>query len=387
MNYVEYIIRKLKAAYPSADYLPGSATRDLLINPLSSILQDFADEQDTLMSAFSMIDPAAISEADMDAIAANFLITRSSGDKVRGYVRFYFSQPLTVNIPRNTEVSTADGLKFYTVSNHTTSKAQMFLNNDEFPLYYTNDILVEAAAPGVEYAVAPNLISQTTFTTYNPVRVRNPQEFIATAAREDNAALKMRILDEFNNGSLASSAGIKRTLQKQYPNILSVAVRGAGTEEMIRDIIYSGITKNDLLVVDFYGKISGLIDYPYVQSVGYVGSYADQDPSDDVTLPAITGLTTEWSTEMYSKIYRDDDNYVETTQVVILNEPLRTEILSDQWIKSDGTLGKNEAPNHLIEIDTTQNALKLGGNINNSTSTDAVISDAIEALRKITPTL
>ena len=387
MNYVEYVIRRLKAVFPDADYLPGSANRDILINPLSSILQPFGDEQTALLDAFSMIDPEDISEDDMDAIAANFLITRNSGAKVQGNVRLYFAQPLTVNIPANTEVATEGGLKFYTVSNHTTTRAQMFLNNTEFPLYATNDILVEAEDTGTAYAVDPNVINQTTFSTYNPVRVRNPLAFATTTAKETNTELKARILDSFNNGSIASELGIEKTLQATYPSILDIVVKGAATDEMDRDIIYSGINKTDLLVSNFYGKVSGLIDYPYNQSIAYVGDFTEQDITAGVTLPSVTGFSQEWSTAMYANIYQDDDYYSETTHLIILNEPFRTSILDDEWVKSDGVLGEGEAPIHLIEIDTDMNALKLGGTIDQDDALDKVIADAVAALRKVKPEL
>tara|TARA_Y100000034_G_C6874493_1_gene399720 strand:- start:591 stop:1754 length:1164 start_codon:yes stop_codon:yes gene_type:complete len=387
MNYVEYVVEQLVAVFPDADVRPGSALRDLLINPLSSILQPFADEQADLLTAFSMLDPTAISDDDMDAIASNFLITRSGGAKATGNVRFYFSQPINITVPRNTRVSTEGGLNFYVLQDHTTTQTEMFLNNSEFPLYSTNEILVEAELTGSAYSVGPNTITVTDFTTSNPVRVRNPVAFATVADTENNAALKTRTINSFHNNSIASQTGILNTLQATYSSLLDVVVVGAGHADMNRDVIYSGIDKTDLLVTDFYGKVSGFNDYPYNQSIGYVGDFTDQDPTAGVSLPAITGFTQEWSTAMYSNIYLDDDLYTENTSLIILNETFRTEIVDEEWIQSEVNAGQGEAPLHLIEIDTSMNALKMGGMIDSDNKLDTVIAEAISALRKTKPEL
>jgi len=360
VDWKEYIKQRVLAIEPKALVEPGSALSDLLINPAAAILSPFALEHRVIMSSLSMLDPASILESRMDDIAANFLVTRNEGDFAAGYVRLYFSSPQSVTVPVGTIFRTSDDKEYISVLTYGISRAQMIFNITEFPLYSTGDILVRATTPGTDYNINPGEIIEVDNISYSPTKIRNPLPLTGGLGRETNTELKSRIMDSVNNRSLASPLGIDRTLKELFPSIVGTRVIGAGHSEMTRDLSYSGFALEDIQIDDFYGKVSGLWEYPYCPSVAYFGVFKDEDPTSEIAIPHPLAFSDEFTTPMYSTLYYNDGMFTELTEKLIIEEYFVASGYHDSWMTSDGFHGLEEAQLHEVEVDVDKQAIRLG---------------------------
>ena len=143
-----YIKNKIRNQNSEIDLSEGSAVTNLLVNPLSTIMQPLLDEQDKLINNLSLIVPDAIEDGDVDAVSANFLVTRREALKATGTIKFFYTSPIAVSIPKDTLVSTADNVMFKTTMAYTILKSDMASNIEDYPLYSTDDITIEAVALG-----------------------------------------------------------------------------------------------------------------------------------------------------------------------------------------------------------------------------------------------
>lgn len=360
MDYSEYTRQATRDVLTDADTSPGSALNDLMINPLASILSPFGLEQSVTLSNMSLLYPSGITSQDFDEIAANFLLTRNPGTRSRGYVRMYFSSAQTVTVPAGTQFSTTDGRNYYTEGAFSITRATMYLNNLEYPLYSTGDIYVVAESEGETYDCEAGEINEVTGIQYSPVKVRNPLPLRGGLGTETNQQFRDRLLLSSHNRSLASPNGIELTLKELFPSIIDVLVVGAGSEYMERDIIWSGITYPEIRWIDYYGKISGLNEYPYNRSEAYFSYFRDTDPTTEVSVPTSSSFTNEFSQHMYSRIFYSDSLYTEIEEEILIHEVFAGSGYSSEWVLSDGYLGYGRTYINEITVDTVEGAIKLG---------------------------
>jgi len=347
MDAKEFIKKKIKEYDESIDVSPGSPMGDLFVNPLSTILQPTLDFEDYMTDNLSLLNIETMDDDDVDAIGANYLITRVTGAKPTGMARFYYNIPNTVTIPAGTLLSDRAGTYVYeTADTYTITKEMMLLNNASFPLYSTGDIPIVAQGYSDVYEVSANVITRLINNLYPPpTSVKNTTAVKGAVERETNVALKSKIVSAATNQSIASADGIKRTLAQVYPTITSLTVVGNGDTEMLRDITYSGVDVGNYYTSDFNYKVSGLYTYPYNESKAYVGRFQDTDESIVVELPEPSAFTYEFTNDMYKGIYRGDDPlYAELGVYNLLEENFNeTETATGYklpWVASDGRLGK-----------------------------------------------
>ena len=74
INVKNYIIESIKTQDPEIDVREGSAIHDLLINPLSSILQSYQEDHSSILERQTVKDIEKLSEDELDAVAANYLV-------------------------------------------------------------------------------------------------------------------------------------------------------------------------------------------------------------------------------------------------------------------------------------------------------------------------
>jgi len=365
MDAIEYIRRKIKEFDPGIDTTTGSAIGDLFVNPLSIILQDNLDFEEHLLSVLGIEDPEALTEEELNAVASNFLVTRVDGAKASGYVKLYYTEPLSATIPKGTLFATSDGKSYLSTSAYAITRDLMTANTQNYPYYGTGNIPVESDTAGEAFVTRAYTINQIVSTLIpEPAIVKNPVAITGGAEKESNTALKSKILDSVSNKSVASPNGIKTVLQEAFPTITSLTVKSNGNSEMLRDITYSGTNVGNYYTSDFNAKVSGLSSYPYNESVAYVGRFEDTDETTVVALPAPGDFTYELTNEMYKGLYKDDDPlYGELGVYNILEENFNeTETATGYkkpWVASDGLVGKGEL-SRAGEIQVDGDAIKLG---------------------------
>tara|TARA_Y100001963_G_scaffold52767_1_gene73971 strand:+ start:12610 stop:13860 length:1251 start_codon:yes stop_codon:yes gene_type:complete len=344
MDSKNFIKNKLKAYNNNLDLTEGSAITQVFVNPLSSILQPLLDEQDKLLNNFSLQNPSAMDSDDLDAVASNYLISRRTALNAAGNIKLYYNAAVSVNIPKDTMVSTEDGKMYKTTATYAITKAGMASNREKFPLYNTANIPIESIGPGLDNNIKAGEITKlVTAVVPAPIQVTNPQAVYGATSPETNDELKTRIQQTFFANSVTNPNGIKKLISSLYPTVTKTSVKGFGDTEMVRDTIISGMSAQDFYSSDLNYNTSGLSLPPHNPSAAYYGRFTDIDPSTNVTLPAqISDFFNEFTNNMYYGVYRKDDaNYAESAEHVILDEQFNaTGILAELgWITSDGRTG------------------------------------------------
>jgi len=363
---VQYIIQQLRDYDSSIDTSPGSALRDLMVNPLSSMLESFGETHQIFENRLSLAQVSGLSETALDDIAANFLVSRVSGAKASGAVRIYFKDPQNLTLPKYTEFRTIGGLKFYSTKEHTVTATQMLSNADRYPLYHTGDIQVTAAEEGTTHEIGPLEITTVISLGMAYEAVSNNNSFTGGAAKDTNDELLTKILDSVHNASLASNKGIEATLKANFATITDITVVGANNALMLRDIAQD-TTRPDVISyaeTDFQGKILGYDASPYVENKAYYGLFIDEDLTNSGFLisefPEPATFTREYSQEEYSQIFKEDASVTDITpSKVLAYETFSASGYDDAWTLSDERMGWG----HLAysgEITILNTALYLG---------------------------
>ena len=340
---VKQIIKNIIAAYdPTLDLTDSSALTDLLINPASAMMDPFIAQLQFLVSNLGMNDPANISASEIDVVASNFLMTRNTGSKAAGYVELLYITPQSLTIPAGTIFTTPDGTGFTTVRQIYVPQETMQENSWNYPYYSTGPVPVVAVNTGTVGTISPG----STFTATldpAPARITNPGAFSGGTDAESNVDFVARIVNEMISGALGSASSIKTTLMKNFATIQNISVVGMNDVEMLRDIVASGISLNNLQTkIDFYGKVSGLNDLPYPESRAYRSVFYDDPTTSGIQpdLPDVDEFTTELSTDEYSGLYKLSDAEKTVIQTInLLDESFTGPSLNPIWITSDSRTG------------------------------------------------
>jgi len=354
-----FVIEQIKGLDPNIDTREGSAIRDLLIEPLAVVLNQYQADHDTILNRTALKDLTQLSDDELEAVGANFLVDRSLGGKSTGNIKCFFNTPRPFSVVAGTILTSDAGLDYQISSNYSITQYAMENNVDDYPNYSTTDIAVIATVEGEEYnAVAGTSYTFKTAIQATPVKITNSTAFSGGEEKESNSTYLTKIKNSVHNKSLASPTAIKSKLQENYTTIVDVEVAGAGHPLMIRDLVSAVQDVQNYKLEDFYLAYSGQHTGKYdVKHTAFTGAFVDSDTSSDVSLPAITGWTQEFSNGMYEGVYlRDDQEYAEQAHHVLIREffgdleiaanidpdlYLRT-LPSGQWQLHDGVSADNK---------------------------------------------
>ena len=380
-----YVIEQIKNTNPNIDTRPGSVIRDLLVNPLTLVLEGYQLDHQKIIDRQTATDIASLSDDELDAVAANFLVTRNTGQKSQGYIRLYFPSPRALTIPKGTRFTSEGGQDFVTDFAFQVTRLQMEQNTVDYPNYDTGLIAVTSNTAGD----AGNIEAHSTFTLNStlpatPVKINNTTAFTGGTASESNENFFERLLDTINNKSLAAPTAIKSAIKDFTTSVVDVEVIGAGHPLMIRDLTSLAEEVSNYKVHDFSFTYSGIHDGPYDKKhKALTGDFIDVDTSADVAFPGITGWVQEFSNDMYQGLYmKADMEYAEESTQVIIREYFEDVVHPDapqpdlaylatsgQWQFHDG-INYNNQMFYLDEMSITNKKLKLGKTID-PTSVDA----------------
>lgn len=295
-----YIKNKILEAVPDADVRDGSALNDLLISPLSSVLDPFITEQRNLLVYLSDNDPESIPDDVLDGIASNFFVTRITGDQITGTVRIYFDRPVDLEVPQNTVFTATNGLRYFSTTTNSITRADMAINV-EGALYHSGDIVIEAEEAGEAYEAPANTITSVGTVSQTPVRVRNPQPLVTNNTRETNTQLVERIQETFVTSSLSSKKSIEKMIKANFSAIRDVEVVGAGDIRMTRDVLSVPSER----IANYFGKRPGFTQYPDIPSVAYFKRHnIFADVTSGTNLPQPSDFENEFIS--YVNIWRND---------------------------------------------------------------------------------
>jgi len=403
LNIKEYIKNQLISFDPTLDLSDNGALADLLINPGSAMLDPVIAQLNFLLANLGLGTPEAMNESEFDAIAGNFLKVRKQGAKATGVVELFYNNPINLDIPAGTTFSSSNGIVFVTNQDIHVPLSSMAGNTWNFPRYSTGTVPVVAQEYGVIASLQPNSIKSTNLIPA-PALVTNPSAFSGGADKETNTDFAARLIDEAITGALGSASGVRANLSPAFPTIQSITVKGMNDNEMLRDLVYSGLSVySDYKSIDFYGKVSGIIDSPFPQSIAYYTVFYDDPGTSGLIpdLPMITEFTDEFTTTQYGGIYNLDDALKTSIQTtVVLQDDFQSPKLDSTWVMSDSTTGigmLRDAEEFLLVTLSGSQMLRLGHRLAES-EVDVIskvmvtqnvmhlMLNAIQNMAKMTPT-
>lgn len=338
---------------PDIDVSEGSGITDILINPLSNVLEYYQTILQELENFLSIVDLTTLSKEDLDAIASTFLLIRRSGSLATGYVKIGFSSATNLTIQKGQQFKTSDGKVFQTAREYSITASQMSLNVEN-NYYITGSIPIEAMNSGDDYTIGPDEINEIVNATFTYLKVFNPNSFSRGVADETNEAFYERLLNSTTSDTSLSKLSFKKIISDHY-DIKDLDVKGFKDIEMVRDINYIGVDFDDYEKLDFFGKVQGDDTLPQNQNIGGAFILSGQQPPDFQNLSL-----NEFDDIQYKGIYRlDDALYANIVSTNLLNETFNEATLSSNWLTSDGELGysKLKVPE---EISIVSSTAKLG---------------------------
>lgn len=238
-DFLEFLKTRVEEYDPDIITSEGSANYDILIGPLSSILEPLQKEINNLRQWQSLKNYQSMPTEEMDSLVANFFLTRNEGAKSTGTVRVYFNEPVTAMFNTFSKFLTKSGLAFVP-SEVQMIQADVMSFNQEGNLYYV-DVLVEAEEEGLKYNILSGQIISAENLPVSYVKVVNMGAFTGGSNKETNEALYTRSLDAITVRNLVSKKSIRHNILSSFPRVEDIQVVGAGDSEMERDLEPFGI--------------------------------------------------------------------------------------------------------------------------------------------------
>ena len=280
LSVTQFIIQRLREYDPNRTVAPGTGWYELMVAPLSVILQPMRDDiaaltiSQTVLQVINATDPNAFSEDVLDALLSNLLVDRRLGSRgtttVR--IRFYEAQAFSATAAALT-FSTTTGLQFNNTTAQSFTQAQVNVNFDG--QFYYVDVPVQSSTEGSGFNVAIGDINTMDDEPANVVDVANVSAVADGVTRETNLELIDRARQEITVRALVTAPGIFSTITNNFESIRSVSPVGMGDDEMMRDIIQNA-------------HVGGYVD-------AWVKPQSTTSKTWDATVPLVADTTREVS--------------------------------------------------------------------------------------------
>lgn len=233
----EYVINRLKEIAPDVNTAPGSGVRDLLISPLSAILQPLANEIHRVKKSQSLVNAGSLSDEDVDAILANIFVSRDTGSLASGTATLILSRSAKVVVPAGTIFIGRNGLQFFARTTTIAQPGNLVANSSTGN--YEIDVIVDAKAAGAQYNIDKGEITGVVIPDTNVIGARNKAAFTGGSVRETSESLIARARASIGARDLSTKRGADIILKSVFDDIQKVNVVGFGDADMIRDKIYA----------------------------------------------------------------------------------------------------------------------------------------------------
>lgn len=281
LEVTDFIVERLLEYDSTFDTGGGIVTTELMVKPLSVVLQPLRDEIDEVKQNQSILtvleedDPDSFDEDVVDALASNVFIERSEGGKATGTVRVRYFSPQAVDIGTGLAAFLdSSGKRYLNTNPISITAAEMSLNVDGSLYYFETS--VEAEEEGSDGNVDIGGIQEFENEPTNVANVTNLTAFSDGVSRETNTELIDRIEVAVTVRALVTGRGIVTTMQDNFPTILEIKPIGFGDPEMQRDIVYNTHVggyvdvwvKTPSLTEDSTYDVTGLVSDPTRQVAG-----------------------------------------------------------------------------------------------------------------------
>lgn len=233
----ELMIQKIREIDPTIDTSDVSVFSDLCVRPLSGFLSSVQtminrDEVVRDIRRFKEMLPEEI-----DSLAANFFVSRKTGEFSRGTVSLFLSSPRDIIIPLAQQFFSSNRAVFISTEVIRATKSQVAVNFDRIRNAYRVDVPVRSVATGSDFNASIGDIIEMAGQPSDIVTVTNMTEFSKSIPRETDEQLVNRIISSASMRNLCS-ADSSTALLSEDDRVSAVSVIGAGDAEMLRDIVF-----------------------------------------------------------------------------------------------------------------------------------------------------
>ncbi len=229
-----FLISKFNELYPSSPISNGDAVTDILINVGQLYFEAYRQELQSIKRSLSIDNLNVMSDADADALASNWLVSRKIGTKATGTVRITVNRLASLTIDTTNIIKSQDNVMFFPTNFEQIDTSVLLANRLPNANYYF-DLNVTAALPGSSGNVSQGSIVSIQNIS-GLVSITNLTAFSGGSDTEDNSALlRDRLPRSATERSLVTKKGISARLENYSGSIRSVEVVGFGDIEMVRD--------------------------------------------------------------------------------------------------------------------------------------------------------
>lgn len=240
------LVNLVRSAYPTLDLRKGTVIRDILIRPAASIYGLNTKRLEDLQQKMSLItlesDPTA-TPSDVDAIMANFTVTRNPGSKSSGLVLVRVDGNRVYTVSANFSLATLSGLTYSTTQLYT---VRLNPEAGELTLYPSDDaqsyyflLPVTATAIGAQYNIAQATTLEPLSTLFGFVSAEAYTTFSEGVNEETIDQIVTRLPAAVSYKALESPTSISARLQTQFDGtdvqIQMLSVQGYGDAAQLRD--------------------------------------------------------------------------------------------------------------------------------------------------------
>ncbi|MEC8306390.1 MAG: hypothetical protein VXZ72_00825 [Chlamydiota bacterium] len=302
-----FLADRIKEEVPDLDTSANSGIRDLVIRPMSIMLDPIRREINSIKTGQSLNDFELMTREELNSLLGNFFLSIQDGSRATGTVRVYYNNPQTAAVSTLTKFMTEEGLIFNPTSVTTITAVDMAFNQDG--VFYYLDVPVQAAETGDTYNIPAGAIVQVDGIV-GPTKVTNKLAFTSATNDETPAQAVSRARDSITIRNLATSRGIKTLIAAEYPAIDTIEVVGFGDIHMIRDVV-TGPTAVSGVPGGFTGSKSLAITGG--QSI-HIGGKTDAYVMQDVPVASSIDITNV--TDVGKRIIRSESGFTSATLTV-----------------------------------------------------------------------
>lgn len=355
---VSTLLERLKLTQPNLDTKPGSVARDLFIDAQAEQIEklyrtlSIVSEKQSLISA---------SGKDLDRLAANFGIARTSGSQSSGVIVATTNDiSADIPIPDGSIVTARSGANFKIIGNYIMSSAEKSkfsanasrLRKQLNVAGISDAYAIELPAQAVRSGVSGNIGSLQIISSnlQNGLKVVNLSAFSGGTNQEGDTTFRSRILSVFSGSNTGTSAGY-RNAALGVSGVLDALVVEPGSTLMLRDGTET-IEINDgtfrILNSGSGGKVDIYIMGKQLEEVSESFIYSDKagtgdasDDRNDITL-GLSGIDdTLTSEERRLLAFKNGTIPSQPINGISSITGSKSGLLVEKYIKSDGSVGGN----------------------------------------------
>lgn len=220
----------LKQRYPELDLRVGTAIRDLVLEPLADLFQDFFSE---IQRIKDFLAGKILDEELLETFLKNFLIERKIGAKASGVIRVYVRNLKDYYIPEGTKFYFNQEDYYVTITNFHFPKSKLFLNQLENAYYFL--IPVVASEIGTKYNIPKEHVIEPEPFDPDILKAEAFTDIVGGLDKEDIQTFLDRAKQALVVRNLISARSINVQLPEYFQEIIDVTAIGYGDPEMERD--------------------------------------------------------------------------------------------------------------------------------------------------------